>query len=196
MESFSPVAKGMARPCVVWKRIEPRVSGDAAGAADAGNHGDLVQVRLGSEQGAGEAVDRGADAASGTPDVRHAVHAEERLDGVVRVDRNIDRNFESLFVHRAASTMAFRMASGLCTLPPAWVTGMTLALPAAARATSWTIWPEVQLGHDERLHAAGEIADVLLGEGPGGDDAELAGADAARRGPVWIARCATRDVMP
>src|SRR3954468_2444080 len=101
---------------------------------------------MGSEKGSGETVYGGADAAPGTPDVRHTVHTEERLDGVGRIHRNVDRDFEGMVVHRTASRIAFRMTSGLCTLPPAWLTGITLARPFTARATSWTIWPRLISG--------------------------------------------------
>ena len=132
--------------------IEAGVAGDAAGAADSGDDGHLVQIGLGIEQRAREAVDGGADAASGAPDVRHAVHAQERLDRIDGVRRNLVGNFErQVFGHRTASVIALRMASGLCTLPPAWVTGMTLALPSTARATSWTIWPRLSSGTTKAL---------------------------------------------
>ena len=92
--------------------------------------------------------------------------------------------------------MAFRIASGLCTLPPAWLTGITLALARGGALHLVHHLAQVELRHDEGLHAAGQLADVLLGEGPGGNDAELAGAHAAVRAPVAMARWATREVMP
>jgi hypothetical protein len=92
------------------ERVELRVPRHTARAPDTGNHGDLIEVRVGSEKGSGETVDSRSDAASGTPDVRHAIHAEEGLDGVMRVDRDVDGVFEGLLVHRAASTMALRIA--------------------------------------------------------------------------------------
>jgi hypothetical protein len=101
------------------ERIQPGISGDASRAADPGDHRDLIQVGLRIEQRAGEAVDCRADAASGTPDVRHAIHAQERFYRVVRFHRDLIRNFEGCFVHRAASTMAFRITFGSCTVPPA-----------------------------------------------------------------------------
>ena len=65
------------------ERILVHVSGDAAGAADAGDDGQIFEIDLGIDQRAGEAVDAGADAASRTPDVRHAVHAQEGFDRVL-----------------------------------------------------------------------------------------------------------------
>src|SRR5205807_3016421 len=74
------------RPAVCGvKAIEIGVAGDTAGAADAGDHGNLIEIELGTLQRAGEAVDGGADAAGRTPDVRHTVHAQVRLYGVDRV---------------------------------------------------------------------------------------------------------------
>src|ERR1019366_9084907 len=115
------------------------LSGDAAGAADAGDDGDLVQVQLGALQRPGEAVHRGADAAGRAPDVRHAIHAEEGLHGVGCGHCRVQHAIDNGFTHRAASRMAFRMTSGLCTVPPACVTETTLARPAVWRSTSWTI---------------------------------------------------------
>ena len=109
--------------------IQAGVAGHAAGAADAGDDGHAVQVGFGIDEGAGEAVDGGADAAAGAPDVRHAVHAQEWLDGILRSD----------FDHSAASRMASRICCGSCTLPPAWGMGITRVCPRAARSTSQTI---------------------------------------------------------
>ncbi len=123
------------------ERIELRVAGYTPGTADSRDYGDLVEVGLGFEQRAREAVDGGSDAAAGTPDVGHAVHAEEGLDGIGGLGLNGDG------AHRDASRMAARICSGWCTLPPAWVTGMTRGLRTdrpgglshTARSTSWTI---------------------------------------------------------
>ena len=101
-----------------------------------------------------------------------------RRKGSTGLRRGFAGDFENGFTHRAASTMAFRMTSGLCTLPPAWGTGMTLARPAACALHFVDHLAQVQLRHDEGFDAAGQLADVLLGERPRGDDAELAGANA------------------
>ena len=52
------------------ERIELRIAGHPPRAADAGDDSYLVQVGLGFDQRPGETVDRGADAAARTPDVR------------------------------------------------------------------------------------------------------------------------------
>ena len=145
----------MARPWVVWKRVQVHVAGDAAGAADAGDDGDLVQVELGLDQRAREAVDRGADAAARAPDVRHAVHAQERLDRIdgiavyrarLRSSRGLHDGFQNHFglVNAAAGV---RHADRPCALPP------------AQRSTSRTIWPRFSSGTTKALTLRGQFAD-------------------------------------
>ena len=65
------------------KRIQVDVTGDASGAADAGDNRQLAPGRswLRSARGRSE-LTRGADAASRTPDVRNAVHAQKLLDRI------------------------------------------------------------------------------------------------------------------
>ncbi len=45
-ESFSPVANGMARPCVVWNESSARIPGHAAGASDPRHDRHLIQIQL------------------------------------------------------------------------------------------------------------------------------------------------------
>ena len=66
------------------ERIQVHVAGDASGAANAGHDGNILQVQVGLGQRAGEGVDAGADAASRTPDVRHALGAQERFHRITR----------------------------------------------------------------------------------------------------------------
>src|SRR5262245_34937527 len=94
------------------KRVEVNVSSNAPGAADTRDYRYLLQVHLGIDQRACEAVNRRTDTASGTPDVRHAFAAQERLDRVLWVD------IDCRCCHRATSRIVFRMSSGLCTVPP------------------------------------------------------------------------------
>src|ERR1019366_9399448 len=138
--------EGDGAPVGGVEAVQVGVSGDATRAADTGDDGDLVQVQLGALQRPGEAVHRGADAAGRAPYVRHAVHAEEGLYRIGRGHRRVQRAIDNGFTHRAASRMAFRMTSGLCTVPPACGTEMTLARPAVWRSTSWTIWPRFSSG--------------------------------------------------
>ena len=149
------------------ERIQVDVAGNASGAADAGDDGQVPGVDLGVDQRAGKGVDAGADAAARTPDVRHAVHAQELFD------RILDGQFGQL-AHRATSMMAFRMSSGRCTLPPACPTKRTMALPAAARSTSRTICPRFSSATTIAFTLRGDLRNLLFGERPGGDQAELA----------------------
>ena len=113
--SFRPVAKGMARPCVVWKEFEFDVARDPARAADARDHGDLVHVVTARLDRFGEAGDDRADAAARTPDMRHPVHAEEVRHWVFLAELFVvGRIFGSQIftAHFAPSLMAARISSG------------------------------------------------------------------------------------
>src|ERR1019366_2528661 len=131
------------------------------------------------------------DAARRAPDVRHAVHAEE---GLHRIDHS-QGGIESGFTHWAASRMAFTMTSGLCTVPPACDTAMTLARPAAWRSTSWTIWPRLSSGTTKALTRPASSRMCCSGKGQ---------AEMRRNMPalmpwaraIWVARWAMREVMP
>src|ERR1019366_7613254 len=174
--------------------VEIGVPGDTAGAADAGDDCHLIQVELGTFQRAGEAVHRGADAARRTPDVRHAVHAEKGLHGVGRGHRRVQRDIDSGFTHRAASRMAFRMTSGLCTVPPACDTGMTLARPAVWRSTSWTIWPRFNSGTTKALTRPARSRICCSGNGQAEMMRKMPARTPCARA-IWVARWATREVM-
>src|ERR1700756_2291938 len=118
------------------KGIQLHVSGDASRASDAGNQRNRLQVDFRFDERSSEAVHGGADAASRTPDMRHAIGAQEGLDRIGNVKN----------AHRLASTITFRMSSGRWTLPPACGTANVLAFPLAARSTSRTIWPRLSSG--------------------------------------------------
>jgi hypothetical protein len=62
--------------------IEIYVSGNPAGAADARNYHGFVQGNLAFLKGLGKTVHGGADAAGGTPNVRHPVHAQKIFERV------------------------------------------------------------------------------------------------------------------
>src|SRR5258705_9827060 len=115
------------------ERIQLHVTGDAAGAADTGHQSKRLQINLRFNQRPRETIHRAPDTAAWTPDVRHALGAQEGFDRVGDVED----------VHRLASRIAFRMSSGRCTLPPACGTGSVFALPPAARSTSRTICPRL-----------------------------------------------------
>ncbi len=57
------------------ERIEFDVARHASGTADAGDQGERLQIDFRFDEGAGERVHGGANAASWTPDVRHAIAA-------------------------------------------------------------------------------------------------------------------------
>ncbi len=59
------------------------------------------------------------------------------------------------------------MISGLCTLPPAWLTGTTFALPSVARGDLMHHLAEVEFGHHKGFHTIGQFADMRVGERPG-----------------------------
>ena len=142
--SFKPVAKGMARPCVVWNEFELHVARNAARAADARHHRDLVAVEAARLDRLGEGGDDGADAAARAPDMRQPVHAKELRHGVFLAEGRFVRwIFWKLLctAHFAPSLMAARISSGSCTAPPQELTLITLHWPAAQRSTSRTICP-------------------------------------------------------
>ena len=91
------------------ERIELRVSGDASRAADAANDRNLAGVELRCFEPSCEAVDCSSDAASRTPDVRHALAAEELLGRVLDDGQFADRGAHA----RTPFSMAARIASGL-----------------------------------------------------------------------------------
>jgi hypothetical protein len=64
------------------ERVQLHIAGHPTRAADPRYDSYAVQVCFGFYQSPGETVDGGADAAPGTPDVRHPVHAQKRLDGI------------------------------------------------------------------------------------------------------------------
>jgi len=70
--------------------IELHVACDAASTADARDQGERSQIDFRIDEGTGERVYRGADAAPRTPDVRHSIGAQERLDrvrgGIISID--------------------------------------------------------------------------------------------------------------
>src|SRR5208282_2536815 len=100
------------------ERIELHIARDASGTANARDQSQRSEVDLRVDQSASERVDRRADAASRAPDVWHALAAQELLD---RVDdrgnleiHQIGREIiVAVVAHRAASTIAFRISSGL-----------------------------------------------------------------------------------
>jgi hypothetical protein len=89
------------------ERIDLHVACHAAGAADSRDDGESQGIESALVYCSGEAVDRCADATSGTPDVRHAVGPEVLLNRVFHVR------------HRNASRIASVTFTGLCTVPPA-----------------------------------------------------------------------------
>ena len=138
----------------------------------------VLEVDLGFDQRAGEAVDGGADAAAG-----------HQMCGMRSMRRNGSTGLRSVNgIHEQLSSrrllMAFRISSGLCTLPPACGTRMVLALPPAARSTSRTICPRLSSGTTKALALGGHFADLLFRERPGGDEAELADLHALVAGHV------------
>src|SRR5205807_681164 len=98
---------------------ELRVSRDAARAPDARNDRHLIEVRLRVDEGPGKTVDGGPDPTTGAPDVRHALHPQERLHRILRVRGNFEFDFHQVLAHCAASWIALRIAFGSWTLPPA-----------------------------------------------------------------------------
>ena len=72
----------MARPCVVWNESSFTYPATRPVQPMPETTASVSRFDLGFDQRPGETVDRGADAAARTPDVRHAVHAQERLDGI------------------------------------------------------------------------------------------------------------------
>jgi hypothetical protein len=74
---------GPTMGCV--ERIKIQVSCYSPGATDTGYNGDFVKVQAACLQRMSEAIYGGSYAASRTPDVRHAVHSQERL---YRIRRN------------------------------------------------------------------------------------------------------------
>ena len=88
------------------ERVELGVAGDASAATDAGDDGQMRGVDLGIDQRACEGVDAGADAASRTPDVRNAVHAEKLLNRILWA-------LPTMLQPRVTSRIALSMSSGL-----------------------------------------------------------------------------------
>ncbi len=156
------------------ERIELDVSGHAAGAADARNERERSRSIFDSIRARAKAIDRSADAAPWAPDVRHAVAAEKRLDWVDDVQQ---------IAHRLASTITFRICSGLCTPPPGVLRrGKFVARPAAARSTSSTICPRLSSGTTKAFTFAASPEILFFGERPGGDEAQLADFESACAG--------------
>src|SRR5271165_2202336 len=168
------------------ERIQLHVAGNASGAADARHDGDVLQVHVGFGQRAGERVDASTDAASRTPDVRHALGAQKRFHRIDRYGR---------CRHRATSMMAWRISSGRCTLPPACPTKRTAALPATARSTSRTICPKFSSATTKAFTFEAISAIFFSGNGQAVMRRNLPTFTPLSRARS-IARCATREVMP
>src|ERR1700726_3821325 len=124
------------------KRVELHIARDAPGATDPRHQRQRLEIDLRINERAREGVYRGADTAAWAPDVRHAVAAQEWLYGIGSVVGRVTQNVQ----HRLASTIAFRISSGLCTPPPACDTAKVFAFPLAARSTSRTICPRLSSG--------------------------------------------------
>ena len=115
--------------------IEIDVARNTAGTADAGNHRQFVGINTAALDRFGKRIHFGADTAPGTPDMRHAVHAQGTRHGAVLLE------LSDIRTHLFPFLIASRITSGSCTAPPQWLTLITLLLPPAQRSTSLTIWP-------------------------------------------------------
>lgn len=93
-------------------RIKVDVTRDTSGATDTRYHNQLLGVDAAALDRLGKRVHLGADAAAGTPDMRHAIHAQ----GVGH--RAAGLEFFDIGTHLLAFLMASRMTWGSCTAPP------------------------------------------------------------------------------
>ena len=129
--------------------VQLHVAGDAAGAADAGDDGDLVQVdaRLPISARAKQLT------------VVPMPQPGHQMCGMRSMRRNSLRPDSARLsssggAHRAPLSGSLRGSRcGSWTVPPACGTGITLAAAAGGSARPRrTIWPRLSSGHHERLH--------------------------------------------
>jgi len=96
--------------------IQADVAGHAAGAADAGNHGDIVGIPAGVLDGVNDGGKHRPDAAAGAPDVGNPLRPEE---GIHRMRRQVFCGF--CCNHNlpfAALAIELRISPGCRMAPP------------------------------------------------------------------------------